>query len=96
MADTEYNNPYHLITATIHYTTIKHCPYKLERRDEDTKQRKDYLRILISPTNNPKPPTISIYRCPTYTLPLRNSYVTAAQRQPYCCPAVNNFDRANL
>lgn len=78
MADTEYNNPYRLITAPIHYTTIKHCPYKLERRNEDTKQRKDYLRILISPTNNPKT-TQHFY------LPLPNVHVAVAQQQRYRC-----------
>ena len=32
-----------------------------------------------------------IYRCATYTLPLRNSKVAVAQEQPCCCAAANNF-----
>ena len=35
--------------------------------------------------------TVSIYRCATATLPLRNSKVTVGQQQPYRCAAVNNI-----
>ena len=37
-------------------------------------------------------PTQVIYRCAAVTLPLPNSKVVLAQRQPYRCAAVNNLD----
>ena len=35
--------------------------------------------------------TVSIYRCATATLPLRNSKITVGQQQPCRCVAVNNI-----